>query len=417
MERSHDDTGPVPHTEGACRLGLTALLLAALAFGGCDGDVLRPAAPGAGAIFERYVALGNSVTAGLQSGGINDSTQSRSYAVLLAEGMGTRFEIPSLRSPGCPPPLTNVFTGDRVGGGAADDCALRETPVPTVLNNVAVPEAEVLDALTNLGPGTNANPLTTLLLGGRTQLKAAARARPTFVSVWLGNNDVLAAAIAGDPSEITPAATFADRYAAVLDSLERMAPSPSGSGPEGLLVGVTDVTLIPYLSPGAAYWQAEQSGALPPTFGVDDDCAPGAPGAGALVPFGYGFGELLARAGAGQPVTLDCLADPPVLTPDEVREVRSAVQAYNAAIAGEAEARGWAYFDPNPLLAARRQAGEVPLFPHAPPDPRAMTEPFGPYFSRDGVHPSTAAHRLLADGMASAINDRYDTDVTIPEAP
>lgn len=412
------DGGGLRHPpERAIRRSLALLLLATVTVAGCEGDALRPSVPEAGPIFERYVAMGNSITAGFQSGGINDSTQSRSYAVMLADGMGTRFEIPALRPPGCPPPLTNVFTRERVAGGAADDCALRETPVSTVLNNVAVPGAEVLDALTNLGPETSANALTTLLLGGRTQLQAAARARPTFVSVWLGNNDVLGAATAGNPSEITPAATFADRYAAVLDSLERVASRSSGGGLDGVLVGVTDVTLIPYLSPGAAYWQAEQSGALPPTLEVDDDCAPGAPGAGALVPFGYGFGVLLARAGAGQPVALDCLADPPVLTPGEVQQIRTAVQAYNTAIAGEAEARGWAYFDPNPLLAARRKAGEVPLFPHAPPDPRAETEPFGPYFSRDGIHPSTAAHRLLAGGMASAINDHYDTDITLPEAP
>jgi len=37
-----------------------------------------------GAMFQRYVAMGNSITAGFQSGGINDSTQRRSYAVLVA---------------------------------------------------------------------------------------------------------------------------------------------------------------------------------------------------------------------------------------------------------------------------------------------------------------------------------------------
>ena len=55
-------------------------------------------------IFSSYVALGNSITAGYQSGGINDSTQRLSYAVLLAKQMGTRFAYPSLVMPGCPPP-------------------------------------------------------------------------------------------------------------------------------------------------------------------------------------------------------------------------------------------------------------------------------------------------------------------------
>ena len=41
--------------------------------------------PPAGAPFmARYVAIGNSITAGFQSNGINDSTQRRAYPHLLA---------------------------------------------------------------------------------------------------------------------------------------------------------------------------------------------------------------------------------------------------------------------------------------------------------------------------------------------
>src|SRR6266478_8696463 len=65
------------------------------------------------ALFNRYVSMGNSITAGFQSGGINDSTQSQSYAVLLAHAMRSPFFVPLLGKPGCPPPYTNVFTGAR----------------------------------------------------------------------------------------------------------------------------------------------------------------------------------------------------------------------------------------------------------------------------------------------------------------
>ena len=396
---------------------LAVLVAAGLALTGCQGDTLAPSEPTAGDVFERYVALGNSITAGFQSSGISDSTQSRSYAAMLAEGMGTRFEVPALRPPGCPPPLVDVYTGSRVGGGTAADCALRETPVPPFLSNVAVPGAEVLDALTNVGPETNANALTTLLLGGRTQLEAAAEVSPTFASVWLGNNDVLGAALSGDPSRVTPPQLFAERYRSVLDSLEAGA---GRAGLEGLLIGVADVTLIPHLSPGAAYWQAERQGAFPPTLDVADSCAPaaaGGQGETTLVPFGYAFGELVARASAGESVTLDCSGDPEVLTGPEVQQVRGAVQAYNAAIEAEAEERGWAYVDPNPLLAGRKQAGEIPLFPRTPPDPRAVSAPFGPFFSKDGVHPSTAGHRLFAGAAAEAVNEHYGTEIVLPESP
>jgi len=91
-----------------------ALLLGAVAtLNSCDSDadVLNP--PVVDPLFDSYVAIGNSITAGFQSGGINDSTQRLSYAALLARQMGTRYAFPSLRMPGCPPPLTSLLTGAR----------------------------------------------------------------------------------------------------------------------------------------------------------------------------------------------------------------------------------------------------------------------------------------------------------------
>src|SRR5690349_12496935 len=99
MSRTHKTVG------GALLIG------AAAAFVACNGNDAvvgpTPVAP----IFASYVALGNSITAGYQSGGINDSTQKQSYAVLLAHQMNTRFAYPSLVNPGCPPPINNLLTG------------------------------------------------------------------------------------------------------------------------------------------------------------------------------------------------------------------------------------------------------------------------------------------------------------------
>ena len=59
----------------------TSKLIGAAAFGAllvaaCHNDELfRPAAQPTNALFARYVSMGNSITAGFQSGGINDSTQ------------------------------------------------------------------------------------------------------------------------------------------------------------------------------------------------------------------------------------------------------------------------------------------------------------------------------------------------------
>lgn len=387
--------------------GICLLVIAALTLTACENDSLLSPEPPANDLFTNYVALGNSITAGFQSDGINGQTQQASYAVLLAQQMGTSFTVPELNLPGCPPPLTNPLTGERVGGPEAPECALRATPPPRRINNTAVPGAAVLDALSNLDAESNANTLTTLILGGRTQVERAAEVNPTFASVWLGNNDVLGAALSGvvTADNVTSPEVFQQRYSAVLDELE-------AAGAEGgVLVGVADVTLVPHLSPGAAYWQVDQeTDAFPPTFQVDNSCAPeafGGVGEETLVPFGYGFGELFAQAVQGVPVTLDCATAPRVLSLGEIVDISTAVQSYNAIIAAEADARGWAFYSPNPTFEQLQSEGAIPPFP----DLQNPSELFGPIFSLDGVHPSTAAHELVAAEIAAEINATYGTNL------
>ncbi len=378
--------------------GVVAVLAVPL-LGGCDNELLNPPTP-VDPLFARYVAIGNSVTAGVQSGGINDSLQVRSYANLLATQMGTDFNIPLLNSPGCPAPYTNIFTGERIAGTGPTFCALRRAPIPTVINNVAVPSAESIDPTNNLDPSSNANALTTILLGGRTQIEAAAAVKPTFVSVWIGNNDVLASALAGTDQGLTPTGTFATNYDAIMTALDNMGVQG------GILIGVVKVTNAPNLSPGVAYFGAKAQGALPPTFNVDNSCAPaamGGVGESTLVPFAYGFGVLLAQASQGMSVTLNCATDPPVLNGTEITNILTAVAGYNQTIQTAATARGWAFWDPNAVLDSLKAAGDIPLFPN-PANPAA---PFGQWLSADGVHPSTLTHQVVAQRLWNAIAAEY----------
>ncbi len=381
------------------------LLLAALfLIAGCgdDASLLLPEDADAGALFNRYVALGNSITAGFQSNGINVITQRDSYAVLVADQMGTEFYIPALARPGCPPPLVNLIPPEQLGPPGVE-CALRVGTIPPYLNNVAVPGAEVIDLLTNRDPASNPNPLTTIMLGGRTQLEAAADADPTFVSVWIGNNDVLGAALAGTTALVTPPDVFEARYARVLDSLQAIGVQG------GLLIGVANVTLVPHLSPGVIYWQLDRQGEFPPTFDVAANCAPsqfGGVGESTLVPFNYGFGVLLAQARQGVSVQLDCVNDERVLEQEEIEQIVGAVQQYNAFIQSQAQDLGWAYLDPNALFTRPEIRADIPVFPQI-----GTEAPFGPYFSLDGVHPSSEAHELIADAVIQAINETYGSSI------
>ncbi|HTR19339.1 MAG TPA: SGNH/GDSL hydrolase family protein [Gemmatimonadales bacterium] len=398
---------------------LGATLAACIATAACSNESVNPATKTlADPLFERYVSMGNSLTAGFQSGGINDSTQLQGYPVLLSQQMGTVFFDPLMNRPGCPAPYINVFAGTRVGGATAPPCALRATQAvaPPYINNTAVPGAAVIDPTSNLDPLANANALTTFFLGGLTQVEMMQKVNPTFVTVWIGNNDVLGAATdpvnAGDTTEVTPQNVFQTDYNKILDAIDQ---TPAKG--KGVLIGVADVAAIPYFTSGVVYFALAQGGRLPPKMTVSLDCAPmslGGIGDTTLVPFQFGA-TLLGEANAGVADTLDCLDDHNI-EPAELAYLHSAVAGYNTFIAAQAASLGYVFLDPNPaLLALKADTSKVAVFPKFPPDPANTTAPFGTAFSRDGVHPSATTHKLIANVLIQLVDSAYGK--TLPQIP
>jgi lysophospholipase L1-like esterase len=410
----------------------TAVLGISLAAAACNNDTLnRPYSFTAiDPLFERYVSMGNSLTAGFQSGGINDSTQQQSYAVLLARAMRSPFFVPSLTKPGCPPPFTNVWTGARVTPtgyppSTATSCYLRNIPSepPPYISNTAVPGAKVEDLYTNLDTAASPNTLTQFILGGLTQVQMLRRAQPTFVSVWAGNNDILGAATSatnpGDSTKITSLANFQARYTTLLDSINAV-------GPRGaILIGVANVTEIPFFSAGATYWAIKNGlvpgAAFPPAFTVSNNCAPGAaiPGLGrgdtTLVPFPYGA-ALIGAAAQGAARNLDCSDSVvAIVTPPELRKLVAADSAYNLFISAQATAHGWAYLTPNGALDSLRTLPQPNTVVRAFPliGQPCSANPFGTAFSCDGVHASASTHKLIANKLRAAINATYSTSIPV----
>src|SRR5665647_1718084 len=253
--------------------GGVAALLSATVLGACSdtNNVLggKPADP----LFRTYVSMGNSITAGFQSAGINDSTQRQSYAVLIAQAANTGFRIPLINRPGCPPPIDNFLTQHRVSGGSDATCALRNPAVtPGALNNVAVPGATALSP-TGAVPGPDTlveNVLTTLILGGETQVQRAAEAQPTFVSAWFGNNDVLNASLSGVlpatpgiSNGVTSIGAFTTNYKNFVKGLKAIS-SIKG----GVLIGVVNTENVPLLFPAAALYNPAVKGAFDAAAGV-----------------------------------------------------------------------------------------------------------------------------------------------------
>jgi hypothetical protein len=247
-------------------IGLGAIVGIA-ACGDVDGKLLRPVNPPGGALFRNYVAMGNSITAGFQSGGINDSVQRQSYAFLLARQAKTRFAYPSINktvrvsaslsvTSGCPPMLGNWATQrptDSLISASPSRplCSLRDaTKATDILNNVAVPGAFATDLLVkdqNIKTPSSAA-ANQFFLGGTSQLQRAIMAEPTFVSLWIGNNETLQPAsvglLGGYPPSGVPAlvttAEFSTGFNAAVDSLVKVYPEL-----EGILIGAVKVANTP----------------------------------------------------------------------------------------------------------------------------------------------------------------------------
>ncbi len=409
---------------------LPTLLVALPVLAGCRSDEKLNAPAVSDPLFRRYVSMGNSITAGFQSAGIDDSTQVRSYAHLLSLAMGTPFTMPlffndGVHGNGCPAPLDNNVTQHRVGGGSASACSLR-VPVSGAINNVAFPGATVGELLNNFGsPPSATDVYKQFILGGRTETELMTSLRPTFVSVFIGANDVLGALLdanPGNPALVTPVNSFTAQYDSVLDAVQ-------ATGAKAVLVTVPNIAVIPYAN-AAAIWFCLKNGdgaggdcpaPLPPrnaTFQADTffhvaaNCAPPA-GLQVLVPWPVGLTKVSTTL-QGVSATIDCSVDNEVVTTAELGGIAAALAGYNAHITSEAAARGFALFDINVPLNALLAAGAIPQFPDLLPALGGQPVGFGPYFSQDGFHPSSLAHQAIADGIAAAINTTYGTSLPVP---
>lgn len=400
------------------------LVGAAAALAACTGDdaskrVLGPRPTGENAIFQSYVALGNSITAGFQSGGINDATQRQAYPLLLATQMGTRYAYPSLAGVGCPPPVINFQTQARPTGTTATTCQLRSGASATdILNDVAVPNASSFDP-TAPGGTPFSNVLTSLFLGGKSQVQKALEADPTFATIWIGNNDVLGFAVQNGRTSalagMTSVATFQENYDAMMTQLLAGAP-----GLKGVLIGVVQVANAPIMFPAVALqnpaFKAGFDAIAGTTTALDPSCGPTGAGASSLInsflPFQIRLGShpaIIACVPGGASGALPApIGDVLVLDPAEQVTVQTRIDAYNAYISSKATSLGFGYMDPNPLLVSLKAAGTLV---RAAPNWGA-TGTFGTGMSLDGVHPAAGVQREIANALIAEINDTYGTTLS-----
>ncbi len=257
------------------------LALLGLALGGCQPDLEDDPKSSAGqADFTRYIAVGNSLTAGYGDGGLYREGQLSSYPALLAQqfaqvgggpfvqplfpeananGSGY-LRITGFTAAGTPTiaPEANAAPGQFAAGRAYVSATL-----PLLLRyaaadnqNLGVPGIRVADVttadygrLTATSNAGNFNPFFERLLSGTagttyTQYvqERVTTIKPTFFTNWLGNNDVLGYATSGGTTApLTPVAEFTTKYTAVTDAL-------TSGGAKGLLATIPNVVNIPYFT-------------------------------------------------------------------------------------------------------------------------------------------------------------------------
>ncbi len=270
---------------------------------------------------------------------------------------------------------------------------------PTVqAMNLAVPGATVADALT-ARPDLPVDSLTDLVLGlpglfggaALSQVEWAEALAPTTLLVWIGNNDALGAALAGDVSALTPVADFEAAYAELLDRL-------AATGATLAVANIPDVTAIPFLTP------AEEVAGLV-----------GAPLSFIGPILGIGLGDFVTPdAFALIPAILGGFATGPlpagvVLDAAEVAQIQAATAAYNAVIATQAWAKGAAVVDIHGLLSSAKARGIVVG------GQRLTTGFLGGLFSLDGVHPTNTGYALIANEVIRALDTRFAAG--IPRVP
>ncbi|GGO40759.1 GDSL-type esterase/lipase family protein [Deinococcus humi] len=323
--------------------------------------------------FTRYVALGDSITAGFQSGGLTAESQRAAYPHLLGERAGLDVPMPEVQAPGCPPPIG--VTGEK-------NCALRQPGVISPV--VAVPGAKVGDVLdstdiqvTDPDPQLYDAALYRAILGpSTTQLDAALARQPLFATVWIGNNDVLLPTLRGRPDQATPLDRFRANYEILVDRLL------TGGVKSLVLMTIPDVTRVPALIPVR---QLRLLGV------VDESCQ------GQEAYFGS---VVVGRASKTAP--LSCTS-PETLTAEEYGQAQRIVEGYNTAIRAIAIERKIPVFDVTQVL---------DTLPGRPLIPTAAA-PFGRSFSLDGIHPSNLAHQRFAQALALFFNAQFGTDLDV----
>jgi len=348
--------------------------------------------------FATVVYVGDSLTAGFQNGSLLDSQQPNGYASLIGAQAGYSVTLPLIAPPGAPAVLQLVSLGPPpVIQQASGTTTGRDNPdqQPT---DLAVP-GHLLHDLLYTGPvavpTTDEEIITDLVLAfplgnTNTQAQEAIALKPTFLFVWIGNNDALVADETGMPSSMTPIADFTTDFTTLMQGVH------GETGATLVVANIPDVTLVPYLTPAttviaeAATQTGLTTAQISTILGITD---------GDLVN-ATGLAEVqtdLQNIAANKATTP--LDDAGFLSAAEVVQVQSQIAAYNAVIAQQVASANGILVDLNSTFTSLKSGVTINGY-------TATTGFLGGIFSLDGIHPTNTGYAIIANKFIDAINSR-----------
>lgn len=420
------------------------------------------AASPAAAQFDKYVALGDSITASFQGLCLVTRNQNASYPLLISQQLGiSGFQQPlfaegTLTSSAANKCLGFVVSGTTIGVGPVSD-QLQPTNLGLArpYDNLGIVGATAGDLIniTSADPtGNTANQFAYAILrnnfpgsplNGTNAIQQGASLEPDLTTLWVGNNDVLGAllyAVAIDGVTLTPVASFNQSYTQIIQTI-------ASTGSTIVTLNIPDVGSVPFantippvvLDPSTGQPLIIAGGTVP-LLGPGDaayPCPGGAPAcplpAGTLVTLSANSpqaalgGKSLLQLGFGIPCAVAPLPQcnmplpdgqfiPPativpgvLLYPDEVARIRARTDELNASIAsigGTASAIPLdihAFF--SDVTAHGYHIGGLTL---------STTFGTGGIFSADGFHPNSVGQAVVAAEIINLLNAARNLTIPLP---
>lgn len=366
--------------------------------------------------FSRYVALGDSLTAGFASGGLFETWQQGSYPSIIARQAGvTDFQQPLVSEPGIPAHLQLVSLVGPVIAPLSGQGVPRNLTLARPYNNLGVPGARAHDTIATINGGLHDLILRNPNFGNTTALQQGLAQHPTFVTLWIGNNDVLGATTSGRVIEgvtITPLASFQADFRNIVNAIQ-------ASGAKMAIANVPDTSSIPFVTTIPPFLTQNNQPVLGPN-------GQPIPFIGARADLPGGFGPLRAgdrvllsaaaslAAGNGRPPGVPGasgvpLSDAEVLTIEEQAAIAARTAGINDFIASEANRVGAAFVDARAILADVAANG-------LNYGGIRFTSAFlqGGVFSYDGVHPTRFGYAYVALKFIEAINAKFGSHIPAP---